>query len=79
LTGALRSGEIDFAVKNRSGEIEYYQVSWGISNIETEKRELPSLAAIKDNYLKFLLLIESFTQNKVGIIHKNVFDWVLER
>jgi len=78
-TGTLRDAEIDFVVKNRNGEIEYYQVSWEISNQETEKREFAPLEKIKDNYPKYLLTTESFTQNRAGIIHKNVFEWLLER
>ncbi len=78
-TGRLRNSEIDFTVKNSLGEIEYYQVSWEISKVETEKREFSLLESIKDNYPKFLLSTESFTQNKNGIIHKNVFEWLLEK
>lgn len=77
-TGTLRNGEIDFTVKNRSGEVEYYQVSWEISNIETEEREFTPLKTIKDNYPKFLLTTESFPQSRAGIVHKNVFEWLLE-
>ena len=78
-TGRLRNNEIDFTVKNNLGEIEYYQVSWEISNTETEKREFMPLESLKDNYPKYLLSTESFTQNRNGIIHKNVFEWLLER
>ncbi len=78
-TGRLRDSEVDFTVKNSTGEIEYYQVSWSISNDETQKREFSSLEKIKDNYPKFLLTTDAFTQNKLGIVHKNVFDWLLER
>lgn len=78
-TGTLRDAEIDFTVKNRNGNIEYYQVAWEISNLETEKREFSSLEKVKDNYQKYLLSTESFTQNKAGIIHKNVFEWLLEK
>jgi predicted AAA+ superfamily ATPase len=78
-TGTLRNEEIDFTVKNRNGEIEYYQVSWEISNPETEEREFTPLETIKDNYPKFLLSTESFPQSRTGIIHKNVFEWLLEK
>ena len=78
-TGRLRNTEVDFTVKNRNGEIEYYQVSWEISNEETEKREFTPLEAIKDNYPKYLLTKDAFTQNRNGIIHKNVFEWLLEK
>jgi len=78
-TGTLRDSEIDFIVKNRIGEIEYYQVSWEISSAETEEREFKPLETVKDNYPKFLLTTESFPQSKAGIIHKNVFQWLLEK
>jgi len=78
-TGTLRNGEIDFTVKNRNGEIEYYQVSWEISSPETEEREFAPLETVKDNYPKFLLTTESFPQSRAGIIHKNVFEWLLEK
>lgn len=78
-TGTLRDAEIDFTVKNRNGDIEYYQVSWEISNKETEEREFAPLEKVKDNYPKYLLSTESFPQNRAGIIHKNVFDWLLEK
>ena len=61
-----------------TGEIEYYQVSWNILNKETQTREFMPLEIIKDNYPKFLLTTDSFTQSKNGIIHKNVFEWLLE-
>lgn len=77
-TGALRNGEIDFTVKNRDGEIEYYQVSWEISTTETANREFAPLESVKDNYAKYLLTTESFPQNRAGIIHKNVFEWLLK-
>jgi predicted AAA+ superfamily ATPase len=78
-TGAMRGGEIDFTAKNKVGDIEYYQIAWEISTPETEEREFGSLKMIKDNYPKFLLSTESFPQSRDGIIHRNVFEWLLER
>ncbi|MDR2962507.1 MAG: ATP-binding protein [Bacteroidales bacterium] len=75
--GTLRNGEIDFTVKNRNGDVEYYQVAWEISSEETKEREFSPLEAVKDNYPKFLLSTESFPQSRSGIIHKNVFEWLL--
>jgi predicted AAA+ superfamily ATPase len=76
-TGAMRNAEIDFTTKNRSGGIEHYQVAWGIPNAETADREFGALEAAKDNYPKFLLTAESFPQTRNGIIHKNVFEWLV--
>ena len=77
-TGRLRNAEVDFTVKNRTGDIEYYQVAWEISNEETQKREFAPLETIKDNYPKFLFTTDTFTQNINGIVHKNVFNWLLQ-
>ncbi len=78
-TGTLRQSEIDFTVKNRQGDIEYYQVAWEVSSAETFEREFRPLEFIHDNYPKFLLTTESFPQSRSGIIHKNVFEWLLEK
>jgi len=77
-TGTLRNGEIDFTVKNRNGDVEYYQVSWEISSPDTVEREFAPLETVKDNYPKYLLTTESFPQSRTGIIHKNVFEWLLK-
>lgn len=77
-TGTLRNAEVDFVAKNRSGNIEYYQVSWEMTNAETIEREYGALEKVKDNYPKFLLSTESFPQGRNGIIHKNVFEWLLD-
>ena len=78
-TGSLKNGEVDFAVKNKFGDIEYYQIAWSLPNQETEKREFAPLLSIKDNYPKYLLSTEAFPQGNSGIIHKNVFQWLLEK
>jgi len=75
----MRYGEIDFTVKNRKGEVEYYQVAWEISNNETKEREFIPLKNVRDNYPKFLLTTDSFPQSREGIIHRNVFEWLLEK
>jgi predicted AAA+ superfamily ATPase len=78
-TGAMRDAEIDFTVKNSEGNIEYYQVSWEISNEATKEREFYPLESVKDNYPKFLLTTENYPESHSGIVHKNVFEWLLEK
>ena len=77
-TGTSRSSEVDFVCKNPIGDIEYYQVAWEISAENTLEREFSALEKLKDNYPKFLLTTDSFTQNRSGIKHINVFNWLLE-
>jgi hypothetical protein len=77
-TGKARNSEVDFVCKNLTGEIEYYQVSWQITTENTLEREFGALEKIDDNYPKYLLTTDSFTQSRSGIIHLNVFNWLLD-
>ena len=77
-TGTTRSTEVDFVCKSPTGDIEYYQVAWQMTNESTVEREFGALEKIKDNYPKYLLSADSFTQNRNGVKHLNVFSWLLE-
>ena len=77
-TGTTRNNEVDFVCKTPFGDIEYYQVAWQIDTESTAEREFGALEKINDNYPKFLLTTESFTQDKSGIKHLNVFNWLLK-
>ncbi len=77
-TGSSRNSEVDFVCKTPTGDIEYYQVAWEMSNEKTIEREFGSLEKISDNYPKYVLTTESFTVNRSGINHLNVFNWLLE-
>ncbi|MFV0554143.1 MAG: ATP-binding protein [Mangrovibacterium sp.] len=76
-TGTARNAEVDFVCKTPAGEVEYYQVAWEISDPKTADREFGSLEKITDNYPKYLLTTESFTQSRSGVKHLNVFNWLL--
>lgn len=77
-TGTARNTEVDFVCKNPTGEIEYYQVAWQLTNESTLEREFGALEKINDNYPKYLLTTDSFTQNRRGVKHLNVLNWLLE-
>ena len=77
-TGSSRNTEVDFVCKTQTGEIEYYQVAWQMTNESTIDSEITALEKIKDNYPKILLMTDSFTQDRSGIKHLNVFDWLLK-
>lgn len=76
-TGTARNTEVDFVCKTPTGEMEYYQVAWLMTIDSTVEREFGALEKIKDNYPKYLLTTDSFTQNRSGIRHLNVFNWLL--
>jgi uncharacterized protein len=77
-TGTTRYNEVDFVCKTKSGTIEYYQVAWQLTSEKTIEREFGALEKINDNYPKFLLTTDSFTQNRNGVQHLNVFNWLLD-
>ena len=76
-TGTSRNNEVDFVCKTPSGDIEYYQVAWQMSDEKTLDREFGSLEKINDNYPKYILTTDSFTINRSGVKHLNVFNWLL--
>lgn len=76
-TGTSRNSEVDFVCKTKTGDIEYYQVAWQMTNESTVEREFGALEKIKDSYPKYLLTTDGFTQNRNGIQHLNVFNWLL--
>jgi len=78
-TGTSRNSEVDFVCKTKTGDIEYYQVAWQMTSESTLEREFSALEKINDNYPKYLLTTDSFTQNRSGIKHLNVFNWLLEK
>ena len=77
-TGTTRNTEVDFVCKSPKGDIEYYQVAWQMTNESTVEREFGALEKINDNYPKYLLTTDSFTQNRSGVKHLNVFNWLIE-
>lgn len=77
-TGTSRNSEVDFVCKTTTGNLEYFQVAWQLSADETVDREFGALEKIKDNYPKYLLTTDDFTISRNGIIHLNVFNWLLE-
>lgn len=77
-TGTSRNSEVDFVCKTKTGDIEYYQVAWQMINEKTLEREFGALEKINDNYPKYLLTTDGFTQNRSGIKHLNVFNWLLK-
>ena len=76
-TGTARNTEVDFMCKKPTGEIEYYQVAWQMTADSTVEREFGALEKINDNYPKYLLTTDSFTQSRSGVRHLNVFNWLL--
>lgn len=78
--GNVGKYEVDFVAVTQEGHYAYYQVSETTLNSDTLERELRSLEAIKDQFPKYLLTMDSIqrTANYNGIEKKHILDWLLE-
>ena len=76
-TGVMRTGEVDFVAKAPNGDLAYYQVAWQLSDEQVVLREFGALERIKDHYPKYVLSTDDFTEDRRGIMHRNVFKWLL--
>lgn len=76
--GINNGKEIDFIV-TKHNQKEYYQVTYDLSNKETEEREFGAYNGIDDNYPKYVLSMDKLDYSQNGIIHKNIIEWLLEK
>ena len=70
--------EIDF-IATKHNQKEYYQVTFELSNKETEEREFGAYNNILDNYPKYVISTDKLDYSQNGIIHKNIIDWLLDK
>ena len=70
--------EIDF-IATKHNIKEYYQVTFDLSNKETETREFSAYDNIDDNYPKYVISMDKLDYSQNGIIHKNIIDFLLEK
>lgn len=76
--GILRAGEIDF-VATKSDKRIYVQVTYLLASDDTIKREFGNLAAIKDNYPKFVVSMDPVSgglSEYPGIEHVNLREFL---
>lgn len=76
--GILRAGEIDF-VATKSDKRIYVQVTYLLASDDTIKREFGNLAAIKDNYPKFVVSLDPVSggfNEYPGIEHVNLREFL---
>lgn len=76
--GQLRAGEIDF-VCTKPGERVYVQVSFLITDEETQEREFGNLKKIKDNYPKYVVSMTPLIRRSDydGITHLSLREFLV--
>ncbi|MET4081802.1 hypothetical protein ABIB40_001753 [Pedobacter sp. UYP30] len=78
LTKFTSFDDLDHIFTSPTGDIEYYQVAGQMTSESTVETEFGALEKTKDNYPKYLLTTDSFTRNRSGVKHLNVFNWLLD-
>ncbi|MCM1539431.1 MAG: ATP-binding protein [bacterium] len=75
--GRIGKLECDFILRDNEMNYSYVQVSYTIAlSRETEDREYRALESIKDNYPKYVATIDSLLQQRNGIAHINLVDFM---
>lgn len=76
--GKNMSYEVDFIAVKGMHRL-YFQVSLSALDELTYEREMNSLLKINDQYPKYLITMDKIDLSKDGIIHVNLFDFLLEK
>lgn len=75
--GRIGKLECDFILRDNEMHYSYVQVSYTIAlSKETEDREYKPLESIKDNYPKYVATLDSLLQQRNGIVHINLVDFM---
>ena len=75
--GRIGKLECDFILRDNYMKYSYVQVSYTIAlSKETEDREYRPLESIRDNYPKYVVTIDPLLQQRNGIAHINLVDFM---
>lgn len=69
--------EIDFVVRTKNGDTEYYQVAYSTASPDVYEREFAPLKQLDDSYRKYVITMDIGSVNDVGIKQLNAIDWLL--
>ena len=76
--GKNMSYKVDFIAVKGMHRL-YFQVSLSALDELTYEREMNSLLKIKDQYPKYLITMDKIDLSKDGVVHVNLFDFLLEK
>lgn len=76
--GRIGKLEYDFILRDHKMNYAYVQVAYTIAlSKKTEDREYKSLESIRDNYPKYVMTTDYLLQNRNGIKHVNLIDFII--
>lgn len=75
--GKFKDKEVDFIAQKQEKRI-YIQVTYLLASEETVRREFGVYEEIRDNYPKYVVSMDEIDRSQNGIIHKNIWDFLLD-
>lgn len=76
--GRIGKLECDFILRDHKMNYAYVQIAYTIAlSKKTEDREYKSLESIRDNYPKYVMTTDYLLQNRNGIKHVNLIDFII--
>lgn len=76
--GRIGKLECDFILRDHKMNYAYVQVAYTIAlSKKTEDREYKALESIRDNYPKYVMTTDYLLQNRNGIKHVNLIDFII--
>ena len=77
--GKADNAEVDFVIKNKTGETEYIQVAWTAKDESTFEREMRPFELIKDFNRRTLITADMEpTGSYKGVQKINIIEWLLQ-
>ncbi|MDR2465829.1 MAG: ATP-binding protein [Prevotellaceae bacterium] len=77
-TGKNAEHEIDFAAKDTTGYLHYYQVCLTMREEAARKRELSAFMSLKNHHPKTVLSLDPEEPTYNGIVQRNAMKWLLQ-
>ena len=74
--GRIGKYECDFILRDSNINYSYVQVSYTIADPITEEKEYRPLEMIRDFYPKYIMTTDYLLQNRNGIHHLNIIDFM---
>ncbi len=78
--GRIGKFECDFILRDPEMNYSYVQAAYTIAESkETEDREYRPLESVRDNYKKYVVTTDYLLQNRSGISHVNLIDFLMNK
>lgn len=75
--GKTQKGEIDFVV-TKNGQRFYIQATYLMESAETREREFDAYANVRDAYPKYVISMDSITQDENGVRHLGLLEFLTD-